>query len=160
MDTRFSAILFVVIVLAVAVGVAAAQSQPKNATPPAPKVAPTPMLALQSPLVVQIVSRPSPQNALPNCGLAQQSSSVIYCPYKETARVGDTIVWVNWANEPHTIIADNGSFQSTVLSPMTAGDINLTARDQLYFYKFTKPGTYTYSDYLHPEMHGEVVVTK
>lgn len=158
MDTRFGAILFVVIVLAAAVGVAAAQSQPKNATPATPKAQPTPMLALQSPLVVQIVNRPSPQNSLPSCDLTQQSSSVIYCPYTLTVHSGDTVAWVNWAKEPHTIIADNGSFQSTVLSPMTANDLNLTGRDQLYFHKFAKAGTYTYSDYLHPEMHGVVIV--
>lgn len=158
MDIRFGAILFGAIMVAVVVGIAAAQSQSKTAQPPAIPVVPTPILQLQSSLVVQIVPRPSPKNAQPGCDLAAQSSSTIYCPYKLTARAGVTIAWVNWDTQAHTVIADNGSFESGVLYDTEGRTPSKTIRGQVFFHKFTKPGTYTYSDYLDPDMHGEIIV--
>ena len=158
MDIRFGSILFGAIMLAVVVGIAAAQSQSKNAQPAATPVVPTPMLQLQSTLVVQIVLRPSPQNAQPGCDLAAQSGSSVYCPHKLTAHVGDTIGWVNWDTRPHTVIADNGSFQSPVLADTEGRPASKTIRGQVYLHKFTKVGTYAYSDYLDPDMHGEIII--
>lgn len=160
MDTRFSGILLAVIVLAVVVGVAAAQSQPKRATPAASPVVPTAMVPITTAPVVQIVARPLPSKALPTCALSLQTSSVVYCPFRMTTRVGGTIIWVNWDKEPHVVIADDGSFQSPVLSPASPLGPRGTTRDMIWQHTFKKAGTFPYSDYLHPEMHGVVVVTK
>lgn len=160
MDTRFGGVLLVVIILAVIVGVAAAQTQPKQATPAVSPVVPTAMVPITTAPVVQIVPRPSAKDALPGCDLTLQTSSVVYCPYRMTIKVGGTVIWVNWDKEPHVIIADDGSFQSKVLSPESPLGPNGTTPDMVYEHTFKKSGTFTYSDYLHPEMHGVVVVTR
>ena len=60
---------------------------------------------------------------------------------------GSNITWTNEGNEPHTVIADNGLFDSGVLYP---GDS--------YTVWFGGAGTVTYHCELHPSMTGSVVV--
>jgi plastocyanin len=61
--------------------------------------------------------------------------------------VNNTVVWTNNDNEPHTVTAVDGSFNSGNMNP---GDT--------FTYTFTKPGTYTYTCTYHPWMHGYVTV--
>jgi plastocyanin len=60
---------------------------------------------------------------------------------------GSNITWTNEGNEPHTVIADNGLFDSGVLYP---GDS--------YTVWFDGAGTVTYHCDLHPSMTGSVIV--
>ena len=61
--------------------------------------------------------------------------------------VNNTVIWTNNDNEPHTVTASDGSFDS--------GNINPGAT---FTYTFTTPGTYTYICTYHPWMHGYVTV--
>jgi len=61
--------------------------------------------------------------------------------------VNDTVIWTNNDNEPHTVTALDGSFNSGNMNP---GDT--------YTYTFTKPGTYPYTCTYHAWMHGYVTV--
>ena len=60
---------------------------------------------------------------------------------------GDTVVWVNKDDGEHTVVADDGSFES--------GRIR---SGKSYEKTFDKPGKYSYGDDLHPRMRGVVVV--
>lgn len=144
METRFSLALLVVVVLAVAIGLWAAQSQPKSLAATQPTPQPTAVLPPR-PGVVEIIANPHGSNP----------SSVFY-PSTIRTTAGHVLAWVNFDTVYHTVTADNGSFDSGVLDP---GGLNVL-RGQVFFHKFTKPGSYSYSDYLHPEVHGVVIVTK
>jgi len=60
---------------------------------------------------------------------------------------GDKITWVNEGNAPHTVTADDGSFDSGMLNP---GDT--------YTVTFLDAGTVTYHCAIHPNMIGSVTV--
>ena len=60
---------------------------------------------------------------------------------------GSTITWTNNGTLPHTVTADDGSFDSGVLNP---GDS--------YTVAFDGQGTVTYFCVIHPEMRGSVTV--
>jgi plastocyanin len=61
--------------------------------------------------------------------------------------VNNTVIWTNNDNEPHTVTASDGSFDSGNMNPGAT-----------FAYTFTKPGTYTYICTYHPWMHGYVTV--
>jgi plastocyanin len=60
---------------------------------------------------------------------------------------GSTITWTNNGDEPHTVTADDGSFDSGVLNP---GDS--------YTVAFDGQGTLTYHCAIHSEMRGSVTI--
>ena len=63
------------------------------------------------------------------------------------AEPGSTITWTNKGDEPHTVTADDGSFDSGMLNP---GDS--------YTVAFDGQGTVTYHCAIHPKMRGSVTV--
>ncbi len=68
-------------------------------------------------------------------------------PPNAAVEPGSTITWTNNGDEPHTVTADDGSFDSGVLNP---GDS--------YTVAFDGQGTVTYFCAIHPEMRGSVTV--
>lgn len=66
-----------------------------------------------------------------------------------TVPPGTTVEWKNGDDDPHTVTADDGSFDSKGLGN---GDT--------YKHAFTKPGRYAYHCSLHPFMKGVVIVTE
>ena len=68
-------------------------------------------------------------------------------PPQSAVEPGSTITWTNKGDEPHTVTADDGSFDSGVLNP---GDS--------YTVAFDGQGTVTYHCAIHPEMRGSVTV--
>jgi plastocyanin len=66
---------------------------------------------------------------------------------KVTIPAGGAVVWKNGDDDPHTVTADDGSFDSKGLG---LGDT--------YRHVFAKPGTYPYHCSAHPYMKGVVVV--
>lgn len=134
MGARFNVLLLGVIILAVVVGVIAGQSQPRTVAAPAPTSTPAP-LPIPPPGLVVIVDNP------------RGSSTVVYLPAVLTTHVGQVVTWGNATNEDHSVVADNGAFNSDVLGP-----------GQSYTWKPKTPGRYPYSDFLHPELHGTIIV--
>jgi plastocyanin len=61
--------------------------------------------------------------------------------------VGTTITWKNLDDDPHTVTANDGSFNSKGL-----------AQGDSWSRKFDKPGRYTYHCAIHPVMQGVVIV--
>ena len=68
-------------------------------------------------------------------------------PPQAAVEPGSTITWTNNGDEPHTVTADDGSFDSGRLNP---GDS--------YTVAFDGQGTVTYHCAIHPEMRGSVTV--
>jgi plastocyanin len=72
-----------------------------------------------------------------------------YLPDPVTVVIGvnNTITWTNNDSAPHTVTANDGSFDSGAMAPT-----------QTFTFTFDKPGTYTYHCVYHPWMVGTVVV--
>jgi len=103
---------------AVVTGTSAARSSPASSPSPGPSPA----------LVVHIVN-------------------YVYAPDQATIRAGDTVLFINDDAVPHTVTADDRSFNS--------GDLPQSAH---WSHTFTKPGTFTYRCAYHAFMHGSVTV--
>lgn len=133
MDIRFGLGLLGVIILAVVVGLIAAQSQSRTAAAPAPTSVPRP---IPTPLAnhVNIVSDPA-------------NSAGFFVPTSLTVQVGHPVTFVNDDSASHSVVADNGAFNSGVL---TAGET--------FTWTPKKPGRYEYADFLVPGMHGALEV--
>lgn len=70
-----------------------------------------------------------------------------YGPDPITVFAGETVTWTNTGRAPHSVTADDGSFDS---GWMLTGDAwSLTP---------TTPGTYAYYCTLHPEMRATLIV--
>lgn len=87
--------------------------------------------------------------APPLAGTAVNITNFAFTPAALTVKVGDTVTWTNKDEEPHTVVADDGSFRSPGLDTNAA-----------YSYTFTKPGSFDYICSVHPFMHGTVAVTQ
>jgi plastocyanin len=70
-----------------------------------------------------------------------------FAPTPLTVRAGTQITWTNGDDIPHTVVGDGHTFKSKVLG--TGEKFTFTAG---------KPGTYSYSCSIHPNMTGKVVV--
>jgi amicyanin len=96
----------------------------------------------------QPASGPSATTAAPAVtGTAVSIGNFAFTPATLTVRVGDTVTWTNHDEEPHTVVAGDGTFHSPAM------DANAT-----YSYTFTKPGSVDYICSIHPFMRGTVVV--
>lgn len=82
-------------------------------------------------------------------GSAANTTSVYYSPPVIMVVIGvnNTVTWTNNDNAPHTVTADNGSFNS--------GNLNF---GQSWTFVFTSPGTFTYHCNYHTWMHGTIIV--
>ena len=60
---------------------------------------------------------------------------------------GTTITWKNLDDDPHTVTANDGSFNSKGL-----------AQGDTWSHRFDKPGTYPYHCSVHPMMQATVIV--
>jgi len=71
----------------------------------------------------------------------------MFTPMSVTVKAGDTVTWANKDDEPHTVVSDNGLFRSAALDT-----------DEVFSFKFDKPGTYRFTCSIHPRMVGTIVV--
>jgi plastocyanin len=91
-------------------------------------------------------STTAPAAAGPN---AVSISNFAFAPATLTVPVGTTVTWTNHDEEPHTVVANDGSFHSAGLGTNAA-----------FSNTFATAGTFDYICSIHPSMHGTVVVTK
>ncbi|MBV8927680.1 MAG: cupredoxin family copper-binding protein [Mycobacteriaceae bacterium] len=89
------------------------------------------------------------QSPAPQSGTAVSINNFKFDPATLTVPVGATVTWTNQDEEPHTVVAKDGSFHSPGMD--THGT---------YSFTFTNAGTYDYVCSIHPFMTGTVVVTK
>ena len=70
-----------------------------------------------------------------------------FSPETLTVKAGTQITWTNGDDIPHTVVSGDQAFKSKVLG--TGEKFTFTA---------SKPGTYSYSCSIHPNMTGKVTV--
>jgi plastocyanin len=70
-----------------------------------------------------------------------------FSPTALKVKVGTQITWTNSDDIPHTVVSDGQAFKSKVL-----------ATGEKFTFTAGKPGTYSYSCSIHPNMTGKVVV--
>ena len=85
-------------------------------------------------------------NSTPNSG-SVSIEDFYFEPSEAAIQPGDTITWTNNGNHPHTVSADEGSFDSGTLQP-----------GESYSHTFQNPGTVPYHCSIHPFMTGSVSV--
>jgi plastocyanin len=70
-----------------------------------------------------------------------------FSPTALTVKAGTQITWTNHDDIPHTVVSDAHTFKSKVLG-----------NGEKFTFTAGKPGTYSYSCSIHPNMTGKVVV--
>jgi len=70
-----------------------------------------------------------------------------FSPATLTVKAGTQITWTNGDDIPHTVVSDGQAFKSKVLGT-----------GEKFTFTVSKPGTYSYSCSIHPNMTGKVVV--
>jgi plastocyanin len=93
------------------------------------------VFALGSDASINIVDAPRPQ---PKWG---------YAPGTRKVDAGTWVTWSNDGQDPHTVTADDGSFDSGNLDPSEG-----------FSWYFDAPGSFTYACTLHPWMKGKIIV--
>nr|WP_085254011.1 cupredoxin family copper-binding protein [Mycobacterium saskatchewanense] len=71
-----------------------------------------------------------------------------FAPATLTIHAGGTVTWTNRDEEPHTVVAADGSFHSPGMGTGAT-----------YSHTFPSAGSFDYVCSIHPMMHGTVVVT-
>ncbi len=94
-------------------------------------------------------------------GIAQAASVSIgdnfYSPETVTIAVGETVTWTNDGQAPHTVTADNGSFDSSPNCPDSIETCMQTG--DTFSHTFDSAGTFSYFCKVHGQsMSGTVVV--
>lgn len=87
--------------------------------------------------------------APPVAGTTVNITNFAFAPANLSVKVGDTVTWTNHDEEPHTVVADDGSFHSPGM------DTSAT-----YSFTFTNPGSVDYICSIHPFMRGTVTVNR
>jgi plastocyanin len=83
---------------------------------------------------------------------AQEGNAVIiknfmFSPMAITVKAGSTVTWKNLDGEPHVVVSDTGLFRSSALD-----------QNEIFQYKFDKPGVYKIFCGIHPNMRATVTV--
>ena len=104
-----------------------------TSSPPKPKPAPTPT--------------PTPKPAETN-GVDARIVDFAFSPGELSIKIGSTVTWRNSGEAPHTVTADDGSFDSDMIA--AGGSWSRT---------FESAGTFAYVCAFHPDMAGVVTVT-
>lgn len=90
----------------------------------------------------------TPAAATPSAdGLQISIAQFKFGPNTLSVRAGTTVTWTNRDEESHTVTSSAGAFASAALD-----------RGEMFSYRFTAPGTYTYFCALHPHMTARIIV--
>jgi plastocyanin len=92
---------------------------------------------------------PSAGSAPPAAGNAVFIDNFAFAPATLTVPAGSTVTWTNRDEEPHTVVANDGSFHSPGMGSQAT-----------FSFTFAKAGTFDYVCSIHPFMHATVVVTQ
>lgn len=87
--------------------------------------------------------------AAPVAGNAVYIDNFAFAPATLTVRAGSTVTWTNRDEEPHTVVANDGTFHSPGMGSQAT-----------FSFTFPKAGTFEYVCSIHPFMRATVVVTQ
>jgi plastocyanin len=108
-------------------------------------------------IVVKPGAQPAATNRVEALDPAREGETLRYLPNTLTAQAGSTILFANVGGKPHTLTADDGSFDTGVVAPGAEGGrfagTNAT-------FTLNKPGTFAFHCEIHPQaMKGTLTVT-
>src|SRR4051812_19562890 len=108
-------------------------------------------------IVVSAGPQPAATNRVEAVDPALAGETLRFLPNTLTADAGSTLLFANVGGKPHTLTADDGSFDTGVVTPGAEGGrfagTNAT-------FTVPKPGTYTFHCEVHPQvMKGTLTVT-
>ncbi|MDR7168609.1 plastocyanin [Nocardia kruczakiae] len=133
---------------------ACATTADKGTSPPAPTV------RSDDPGLGMTPGAPAPMPDMPGMSSTPRTPAVAagpnavtidnfaFGPQTVSVKAGTTVTWTNRDEEPHTVVARDGSFHSPGMG--TGATFSFT---------FAQPGTFAYFCSIHPFMHATVVVT-
>jgi plastocyanin len=98
---------------------------------------------------VGFLSQVDPTTAHQDAAIDVSVVDFAFEPGTVSVPAGATVTWTNSGSRPHTVTADDGSFDSGRLDP-----------GEQFSQTFDQPGTFTYHCGFHPEMQGSIVVTE
>ncbi|SIT51173.1 Plastocyanin [Paraburkholderia piptadeniae] len=83
---------------------------------------------------------------------AQEPNEIViknfmFSPMSLTVKAGTTVTWKNMDGEPHSVVNDAGMFRSAALD-----------QNDMYQFKFDKPGVYKVFCGIHPNMKATITV--
>lgn len=81
--------------------------------------------------------------------LAIEIKGFAFTPRNVTVKVGTQVTWTNKDSAPHTVTADDHSFDSGTLN-----------QGQSFTFQFTTPGTFPYICAIHPSMQATITVVQ
>ena len=81
--------------------------------------------------------------------LAIEIKGFAFTPQTATVKVGTQITWTNKDSAPHTVTADDRSFDSGTLN-----------QGESFTFQFTTPGTFAYICTIHPSMQATIIVVQ
>src|SRR5829696_6991426 len=113
---------------------------------------PVTILTVMLAIVVAAVGFLSQGDPIPARQEAAVDISVVdfaFEPGTVSVPAGATVTWTNTGSRPHTVTADDGSFDSGRLDP-----------GEQFSHTFDQPGNFTYHCGFHPEMQGSIVVAE
>ncbi|UMB72432.2 cupredoxin family copper-binding protein [Mycobacterium paraterrae] len=93
-------------------------------------------------------SAPTAGPSAPVAGNAVSIDNFAFSPATITVKAGSTVTWTNRDEEPHTVVANDGSFHSPGMGSQAT-----------FSFTFPKAGSYDYVCSIHPFMRATVVVT-
>lgn len=116
-------------------------------------------IALSAVAVVVAACTPPPPAAQPSVTVGSGAPAAVagdpvgidnfaFAPATLTIHAGGTVTWTNRDEEPHTVVAADGSFHSPGMGTGAT-----------YSHTFPSVGSFDYVCSIHPMMHGTVVVT-
>jgi plastocyanin len=88
-------------------------------------------------------------SAAPVAGNAVNIDNFAFVPATLTVPVGSTVTWTNKDEEPHNVVANDGSFRSPGMGSQAT-----------FSHTFGTAGKFDYVCGIHPFMHATVVVTQ
>jgi plastocyanin len=91
----------------------------------------------------------TPGSAPPMAANSVSVNNFAFVPATLTVAAGSTVTWTNLDEEPHTVVANDGSFHSPGMGSQGT-----------YSHTFPAPGRFDYVCSIHPSMHATVVVTQ
>ena len=108
-------------------------------------------------IVVKPGAQPAATNRVEALDPAREGETLRFLPNTLTADAGSTILFANVGGKPHTLTADDGSFDTGVVPPGAEGGrfagTNVT-------FTLKKPGTFAFHCEIHPQvMKGTLTVT-
>jgi plastocyanin len=99
--------------------------------------------------IVNSTGQPNDTGTVFSDQMAIEIKGFAFTPQIATVKVGTQVTWTNKDSAPHTVTADDRSFDSGTLD-----------QGESFTFQFTTPGTFAYICTIHPSMQATIIVVQ